>query len=208
MKILLTEQYSELITEMAAIKKVAQEIDDFFEMLKAHKNTFAYVYTANTMDGKLKKKFVNADGLTVENPMLGKLFKVTTYKFNFGRTYREAVNRKNPQWQVQNRREWNAKLQGFRMTEFNEKGDLFFTIADFTSKTRYFMLDDNSIPFEVTMNDIDGYLKPSSKTTKVSGSGVNFRKLNVNKIYRFNAGGKTWNNKIFLYPILDPILRK
>ena len=70
------------------------------------------------------------------------------------------------------------------------------------------MLDDNSIPFEVTMNDIDGYLKPSSKTTKVSGSGVNFRKLNVNKIYRFNAGGKTWNNKIFLYPILDPILRK
>lgn len=192
---------------MAAIKKVAQEIDDFFEMLKAHKNTFAYVYTANTMDSKLKKKFVNAEGQTVENPMLGKLFKVTTYKFNFGRTYREAVNGKNPQWQVQNRRGWNAKLQGFRMTEFNEKGDLFLTVADFTEKARYFMLDDNGVPFEVKMNDIEGYLKPSSKTTMIGNSGVNFRKLNVNKIYRFNAGGKTWNNKIFLYPVLSPVLQ-
>lgn len=207
MEILLTEQFSEAILEMAATKRIAQEIDDFFEMLNARKNTFAYAYTANTMDSKLKKNIVNADGISEINPMFGKLYKVTTYKFNFGRTYREAVNRKNPAWDVQIKNGYSEKVQGYKMVYFNAKGDLMFPIADFTSKSRYFMVDDANNIQEYKLDELKPYMKPSSTVQRQSSSGVNYKNINVDKIYKFNAGGKTWNNRVFIYTELLPALK-
>ena len=41
MKILSVNEYCQYLTEMAVVKKAAQEVDDFFEMLDPRNNTLA-----------------------------------------------------------------------------------------------------------------------------------------------------------------------
>lgn len=208
MKILLTEQYERLVTEMAATKRTAQEIDDFFEMLDAKKFTFAYAYTANVMDDKLRRYIIAEDGTKEVNPMYGKLYKVTKYKFNFGKTYREAVRMKNPQYQVQSRNVPYEKVQGYRCVYFSEKGNLMFPFCDYKDYTKYYLLDDSGNVSEVMFDSIKPYMQPSKTVERSRPSGVNCKSINVDKIYRLNAGGKTWSNRIFIYPFLIPVMEK
>ena len=55
MKILKVNEWCQYISEMAAVRRTAQQVDDFFDMLDPKRKAKAFVYYAKSMDGDLAK---------------------------------------------------------------------------------------------------------------------------------------------------------
>ena len=190
-------------------EKKLKELEDFFKVLDSKKCTFAYLYAANTLDSQLAKEMKDEEGNRVENPMFGKIFKVTTYKLHLNDSYKDVVKRNNPNWEVQSRSGDYEKVKGYEVY-FTKSGNLMLSISNFTSTSKYYMKEDDGSMKEIKLSEIQPYLKMSSslKFSKTqdnnnletsTGSGVQFRNINVDKIYKLNGGGKSWNNNSFLY---------
>lgn len=190
-------------------EKKLKELEDFFKVLDSKKCTFAYLYAANDLDSQLAKEIKDEEGNRVENPMFGKIFKVTTYKLHLNDSYKDVVKRENPDWEVQSRSGDYEKVKGYEVY-FTKSGNLMLSISNFTSTSKYYKKEDDGSIKEIKLSEIQPYLKMSSslKFSKTqdnnnlktsTGSGVQFRNINVDKIYKLNGGGRSWNNNSFLY---------
>lgn len=195
------------LTEFKEIVKniIKEEIDnklneavyeDFFYFLEDDPklNTFAYVYYVSNLNRYLAK--------AKSNPMYDRFIKVTKYEFRFGDTYKNAVTRKNPDYEFKQRKGEYTKVQGFSVLEFDKNGDEVLPIMPRKSKSIILVLneDKSKIIDNITTNDIKdkyeeyfigSFFKEKQETT----SGVDFRALKVKNIIKINAGGNTWYNK-------------
>lgn len=223
MKILKVNEWCQYLTEMAAIRTTAKQIDDFFEMLDAEKlYTQAHVYYAKSMDGDLAK---TTNGKRMPNPMLGRFFKTIHYKFQFGKEYQTEQKRKNPGIELNPNAPMNQEnrkpsglypVDGYKYIRQNKFGELVFPIIDYTViKTNYYMIDDDGNIVECDRDTVVPYMIPSKaypKPSKPSPYGfveVKQNSLHVDRIYMLNANKKTWKNvNGFQFPILAPFFKK
>lgn len=184
-----------------------KEIDDFFNMLEQDpkKNSFAYVYYVAPFDSSMNKTIKNNLGEKTPNPMYGKIFKNTVYLFNYGKTYKEAIEKKNPEWEIQKRSGNYEKVDGFSVLEFGKDGKLILPIADPIVKySSYIYYDGNELKL-ITKEELTPYL-PERKPYE-SASGVSFRNLNVDRVYKLSAGNAKWINSSFKFQELKEVLK-
>ena len=221
MKILKVNEWCQYITEMAAVRKAAKEVDDFFDMLDPRKNTKAFVYYAKSMDSDLAK---TTNGKRMPNPMLGRFFKYTVYCFTFGITYQEEMEKLNPGYslnpdapanQENPRKSGFFPVEGYKFVKQNKFGELNLPVLypSVYGKSRYFMIADDGQIVECDRDDVVPYMIPSKAYPKPAAPSqfnrVDMRSLYVDKIYMLNASGKTWKNRDgFLYPSLIPFFGK
>jgi hypothetical protein len=214
MKILNFADYTNHLNEMAAKKRVAEEVADFFRMFDTRKGTIAWVYYGNNLT-QYMPKYVKLNGVKQPNPMLGRIFKISAYKFKMGREYYENLEKKVPGYSLdpnapinqENRRPpvWDRLPEPAAPCAQNIKtGEVGLPIVEpKTAWSKWIMIDDTGKPVEVEYADVQPYLKASKSSSR------DYKMLYVNKIYKFNAGGKSWTNKdTFLYPILVPFFGK
>ncbi len=176
-----------------------EDIDDFFNFLEVdpHSNTISYLYYVSTLDGYLSKP--------KENPMVGKFIKVTRYKFNYGQTYKRAVELKNPEYTLQKRSGEYTKVQGYSVIERDARGEECFPIVPKESKSSILVLDENDNVIDiVSTKDLkekyQQFFRPSFfGDIKQSSSGSDFRALKARSIIKISAGGKTWTNPHFKF---------
>jgi len=178
----------------------ADEILDFFNFIEndPRLNTIATVNYTSTLDVYLAK--------SKTNPMLGKFLKFTKYEFRFGQTYDRAVELKNPEWIIQQRKGEFEKVQGYKVLEFDKSGNLVLPIIPTKVISSVIkVLDENgNIKEEISMAQIKEkygeFFRPSFFEPKAnSGSGIDFRLLKVDNISKIAAGGKVWINPHFKY---------
>ena len=187
-------------------------VDDFFELMDMDpgKETFATAYYVCDMNSKFNKFYIDASGNKDFNPMIGRGWKLITYQFNFGRSYSEAVGRKNPTWLVQQRNTEVNKVDGYKMIEFDKNGNMKMPIADFkVLSTKFFYLEDDGTYRETSEAEFKPYYSASAlKPRPSSGSGVNFVALFVDKIVRLSAKKCVWMNPYFKYKDILPYITK
>lgn len=216
MKILKVNEWCQHINEMATVRRTAQQVDDFFDMLDPKRKAKAFVYYAKSMDGDLAK---TTNGKRMPNPMLGRFFKTVTYCFDFGRTYMEEMERLNPGYglnpdapinQEKPRSSGFFPVEGYKFIKQNKNGELCLPIINpqVYGKAVYYMIADDGELVECDRDDIVPYMTPSKANPKPytpssQFNRVDMRSLYVDKIYMLNADKKTWTNTNgFLYPIL------
>lgn len=187
--------------ELENFNKLNEDIyEDFFYFLEDDPklNTFAYVYYVSNLNRYLAK--------AKSNPMVDRFIKITKYKFRFGDTYKNAVLRKNPDYEFQQRRGEYTKVQGFSVLEFDKNGDEVLPIMPLKSDSIILVLneDKNKIIDKIRMNEIQNkyqefFIGSFFKEKQESTSGVDFRALKVKNIIKINAGGNNWYNKFLDY---------
>jgi hypothetical protein len=177
---------------------------DFLKQMPK-RGSFGYVYY--TAEIPLNRTYVDEDGNKKPNPILGKLFKNTVFKFQFDKSYKRAVEIKNEKtgddYQVGARQAVYKDVEGYNMLLDGPKG-LYFPIVFDDAKTdqnaNYMLLNDNGSFDVVSKAEIQKYLKPVSGTSTY----INYRSLIVQKIFRIKAGGRTFDNPEFPYQYLGP----
>jgi hypothetical protein len=194
-----------LLKEEALINEV--EVDDFFNFIERDPrlNTFSYVYYASTLDRFLAKR--------TSNPFVGRFIKLSRYKFMFGQTYVRATEIKNPEWIVQQRSGEYQKVQGYNVLETDKGGNLGLPIVPLETKSKILFVGDGGKVHEIEKNQLltwareSGYEQffiPSFWAEKdpeapPTGSGIPYRALKLDSIYRIAAGGAEWRNPHFKY---------
>jgi len=219
MKILNVSQYTQKLNEMAAAKRVAEEIGDFFRTLEAKKGTFAYLYYGNSWDAYMPKK-VELNGVKQPNPMFGRIFKLSSYRFQAGKEYYARLEQLFPGYMYdpnspvnqENRRKtgWVSMPDPAKPCVQSEKtGEVALPVVEpKTNWTKWIMINDAGDPVEVEYADVLPYIK-EKKDSSSSTFHLDYKKFYVNKIYMLNSGGTTWkNNNDFLYPVLAPFFNK
>lgn len=220
MKILNVADYTVKMNEMAAQKRVAEEIGDFFRMLDMKKGTMAYVYYGNDWSAYMNKK-IELNGIKQPNPMLGRIFKISAYRFQAGKEYYERLEQLYPGSTLdpnapvnqENRRRtgWLSLPDPAKPCQENEKtGEIALPVIEpKTVWSKWIMIDDKGTPVEVEYADVLPYIKAPKPSASSATPHVDIKKLYVNKIYMLNGGGKTFTNTTnFLYPILAPFFNK
>ena len=216
MKILNVADYTNHLNEMAAKKRVAEEVADFFKMFETRKGTQAWMYYGNDWTPYMPNK-VELNGVKQPNPMFGRIFKISAYNFMMGREYYETLEKKVPGYSLdpnaqinqENKRSsgWHRLPEPAAPCAENIKtGEIGLPIIEpKTAWSKWIMIDDTGKPVEVEYADVQPYLKVPKPSTSTSPYHLDYKMFYVNKIYQFNAGGKSWTNKdTFLYPILAP----
>lgn len=230
MNILNVSQYTNLLLEMAARKRVVEEISDFFRMFETQSSTIAYVYYANGDPSKLSNKTCIIGGVKQPNPMYGRIFKLNSYRFLMNREYQDTLRKKYPEIEYdpnapinQEKKTkdgkaietpWVSLSDPGRPCVLNVKNNevALPLVEPKTMWTKWVILNDHGDFVEVDKNDIRDYLKPlffEPKKESTSPYAMDYKKLYVNKIFKLNAGGKSWtNNQDFLYPTLVDFFKK
>ncbi len=220
MKILNVSQLTKKLNEMAAVKRMAEEVADFFRMFETKMTTIAYMYYGNDWSAYMPKK-VELNGIKQPNPMLGRVFKLSAYRFMMGREYYDTLEKKVPGYSLdpnapvnqENRRSsgWKRLPEPAAPCMENIKsGEVGLPIVEpKTVWTKWVMIDDKGNPVEVDYADVQPYLKEPKESTSTSPYHLDYKMFYANKIYQFNAGGKSWTNtNTFLYPFLAPFFKK
>lgn len=178
-----------------------EEFTDFFNFMEQdpQKNTFAYAYYLYPT--KQNKNIVGEDGKKIPNPYFGRILKYKQIKYNFGDTYSRAIERTNPDYVSQSERKGNyEKVQGFEGLLETGKSGLYMPIIPKSEISKYFV-EENGIWTEKPYEEISKYIaKPSSYS---GGSGVKYKQLLVDRIYKLAAKGNTFNNPNFMYKDLN-----
>lgn len=221
MKILNVSDYTQHLNEMAAVTKTAEEIGDFFRALEMKKGTIAYIYYGNDFTPYLPKK-IELNGVKQPNPMLGRIYKLSSYRFQAGLEYYERLGQLFPDFDLdpnapinqENRRRsgWISMPDPAKPCQQNEK-TLEVALPIVEPKTvwsQWVMIDDTGKPVAVEYADVQPYMKPPKPDTASENTNhVDYKRFCVNKIYMLNGGGKTWPNKFtFMYPFLAPFFKK
>jgi hypothetical protein len=168
--------------------------EDFFYFIEndPRLNTFAYIYYLSSLDRYLSKP--------KSNPMFGKFYKLSRYKFRFGDTYKNAVERKNPEYQFKKRSGEYVKIEGYNVLERDSKGDEVLPIIPLETKSKVIVFDENNQKKETILvselkEKYSDYFINSFLTGKSeSSSGVDFRALKIKNTIKINAGGHSWIN--------------
>lgn len=186
-----------MIKEIGVLKEV-QQMDDFFYFIEndPRLNTFSYVYYTSLLDRGLAKKSTN--------PMVGKFIKNTRYKFSFGQTYGRAVEIKNPEHEMQQRKGDYDKVDGYKVLETDRNGNLVLPIVPLQTKSNILVLDESgNLKEKIESSQIQEkyghFFQPSFFNRSGSSSGVDFRPLKVDSISKISAGGAVWENPNFIY---------
>lgn len=196
----MSDDFDELIEKI----KGSSIIDFLKQMPKNAKGKIGYVfYTAPVA---VNKFYIDDDGLKKPNPMVGKLFKNTAYKFRFDHSYKRAVEIKNEKtgddYEIGARQSSYSDVEGYNML-LSGKSGLYFPIVLENPKTdqssNYMILNDTGGYDIVSKDEIKKYLKPVSGSTY-----VDYRSLIVQRVYRINASTRTFNNPEFPYEYLGP----
>jgi hypothetical protein len=183
--------------ELENTNKLNEDVyEDFFYFLEDDPklNTFAYVYYVSNLNRYLAK--------AKSNPMLDRFIKISKYQFRFGDTYKNAVLRKNPDYEFQQRKGEYTKVQGFSVLEFDRNGDEVLPIMPLKSDSIILVLneDKTKIIDKIKTRDIqtkysEYFIGSFFKEKQETASGVEFRALKVKNIIKINAGGNNWFNK-------------
>lgn len=188
------------------IKKIkGSSILDFLkQMPKSTKGKYGYVsYTAPVL---VNKSYNDVDGLKKPNPMLGKLFKNTLYKFRFDYSYKRAVQIKNEKtendYEVGPRQSSYSDVEGYNML-LSGKSGLYFPIVlekpETDQSSNYMILNDAGGYDVVSKDEIRKYLPVIKSSTY-----VDYRSLIVQRVYRIKAGKRIFDNPEFPYEYLGP----
>jgi len=219
MKILNISAYTQHLQEMAATDKTVTVIHDFFAALeKLKKGTIVYVYYANDFTPYLPKFIKHEDGTKEPNPMLNRLYKLSTYRFQAGKEYYAQLEKLFPGYmydpnspvnqEKQPNRPWEPLPPGGKPCQKNKKnGEIALPVVDSkTTWTQYVMVDETGNYVPVDYETVQPYMKPPKPST---GIPVTYKMLYVNKIYMLNGGGQSCpNTYTFLYPFLKPFFKK
>ena len=83
----------------------AEEVNDFFKFLRNNprKGTKASIQYISTLNRNLAKPKTN--------PMVNRFIKLTKYMFNWEETYKDRVQRTNPDWELQKRKGDYTKME-------------------------------------------------------------------------------------------------
>lgn len=191
----------DLLKEGTLINEV--EENDFFNFIERDPrlNTFSYVYYASTLDRFMAKP--------KNNPFMGRFVKLTRYKFQFGQTYVRATEIKNPEWVVQKRNGEYQKVQGYNVLETDKNGNLGLPIVPLETKSKILFVGDGGSIHEIDKTQLLTWARASGfeeffipsfwKEYEPSGSGIDYRALKLDSIYRIAAGGAEWRNPHFKY---------
>jgi len=177
---------------------------DFLENMPK-RGSFGYIfYTAPV---SVNKFYINDNGEKELNPMAGKLFKNTVFKFQFDKSYSRAVEIKNEKtgddYEVGARNSGYKDVEGYNML-LSGKSGLYFPIVldDFRTdqNSNYALMNDAGNYEVVSKEEIQKYLKPVSGTSTF----VDYRSLIVQRVFQIRAGGRTFINSEFPYEYLGP----
>jgi hypothetical protein len=179
-------------------------IVDFLQQMP-RRGSYGYVYY--TAEIPVNKNYIDDDGVKKPNPLVGKLYKNTVFKFQFDKSYTRAVEIKNEKtgddYEVGARKAAFSSVEGYNMLLNGPKG-LYFPIVLDNPKSdqsaNYMLMNDNGGFDVVSKEEIKKYLKPVSGTSTY----VNYRSLIVQKIFKIKAGGRVFNNSEFPYQYLGP----
>jgi hypothetical protein len=179
-------------------------IVDFLQQMP-RRGSYGYVYY--TAEIPVNKNYIDDDGVKKPNPLVGKLYKNTVFKFQFDKSYTRAVEIKNEKtgddYEVGARKAAFSSVEGYNMLLNGPKG-LYFPIVLDNPKSdqsaNYMLMNDNGGFDVVSKEEIKKYLKPVSGTSTY----VNYRSLIVQKIYKIKAGGRSFDNPEFSYEYLGP----
>ena len=174
--------------------------DDFFKFIENNpqKGSNATVEYASFLNAKLAKP--------KSNPMVNKFIKFTKYNIDWGKTYKEDVMRKNPDWDIQKRKggytEFGGGYNGLKLDR-NQKE--VFDIVPINPKSLIIVLDDNGkvidqLKSRELKDKYEQYFQPSFFKKYTSGSGSTLRALKLAAINRIAAGGKVWLNNSLIEP--------
>jgi hypothetical protein len=186
-KLIVEEEYKEdIITE--------DVYDDFFYFIEndPRLNTFAYIYYLSSLDRYLSKP--------KNNPMLGKFYKLSKYKFRFGDTYKNAVVRKNPEYEFQKRSGEYIKIEGYNVLERDAKGDEVLPIMPLDTKSTVIVFDEENKKketisvSELKKNYSEYFINSFLTGNYEPSSGVDFRALKIKNTIKISAGGNVWMN--------------
>ncbi len=183
---------------------VKEAINDFFNFLETdpRKGSFATVYYTAPYSSPFNKFYVDENGEKQLNPYRGKVYKHQYIQFNFGETYKRAVERNNPDWEMQQRKGEFEKLGGYDVIEAGKNG-LYLPVIPKNNKSAYSVVDENGNHELVDYETLKPYM--AVRKAYEPGSGVNFRLLLVDRIYKLRAGGgKEWVNPHFTETYVGP----
>jgi hypothetical protein len=189
-------------------EKEIKEVDDFFNMLEVDPpiNSFAFVYYLSPLDsGKMNKSYINSDGVKELNPMYGKIYKNSVFQFNYGKTYSSKVLKLNPDYQFSEPKGKSEKVDGYTVLRIGNDGKLMLPIADPKIKHVSYIYYGGKIDREISEDELKIYLP--KRNISVSSSGVDYRNLNVDRIYKLSAGKHVWLNPHFQYKELKNELK-
>jgi len=171
----------------------AEEVNDFFKFLENNpqKESMASLQYISKLDRSLAKPKTN--------PMVGRFLKLTKYMFRWDDTYKAAVERTNPDWEIQQRKGDYTNVEGFSVVKRDKQGDEVVDIIPQGPKSIILVLDENGgVVDKVLPKDMQEkygeFFQPSFFTPYTGGSGTPFRALKLYAINRLAAGGKVWDN--------------
>lgn len=172
-----------------------ETVDDFFKFLARDpgNNTMASVYYTSPV--KFNKFIKTEEGKEI-NPFYDKVLKNQRYTFMWGETYKDAVERTNPDHEFGQRRGTYEKLDGFKVTETGKSGLYLSIVPKGSFDAKYGIQTDNGYE-DISKDEFQSYLPQTNY--KPSSSGQDFRPLIVDRIYKIKAGGNEWVNPHYTY---------
>lgn len=176
--------------------------NDLFKFLEQDPRSMTQgsAYYVHSMDSYMNKNIIGSDGLKVPNPMYGKLYKNTRFMFKWEQTYNKAMSRVNPE-HVMGKRSGNyEKIDGYSVLESGKSG-LYLPIVPTGSESLFSVLEDGKFSL-IDKAEAYKYLRPISGGSV--GSGVDFRPLIIDRVYKLTGGGNVWINPNFKLQYLGP----
>jgi hypothetical protein len=205
----LRKRVNQLLTE--------EKIDDFFKFLAKDPNnksmasvmytnpvkvnkfifkTNTDVITASSADPNFAQSMLDAS-VKVPNPMFDKLYKNTRFMFRWQDTYKQAMDRVNPEHEMGERRGIYDKVEGFEVLEMGKSG-LYLPIIPTGSESTYSVFDNGQWS---TISKEEAY-QYMPKASGVNPNAIPMRALIVDRIYKIKSGGHEWLNPHFKYKYL------
>jgi hypothetical protein len=176
-----------------------EKIDDFFKFLAKDPNNKSMASVSYTNPVKVNKFILDDQGIKVPNPMLDKLYKNSRFMFRWQDTYKNAMDRVNPEHVMGQRSGTYDKVQGFEVLEMGKSG-LYLPIIPTGSESTYSVLEDGNWR-PISKEEAYKYMPPQRESEP---SAVQMRALIVDRIYKIKSGGHEWSNPHFKFKYLGP----
>lgn len=185
---------SSKINKIIMNKKQEDNIGDFFNTLKSNncEETTAYVYYASPL--KMNKTYLNENSKQ-QNPIVDKVIKYKTIKFNYGDTFKDAVLKINPDYEFKGQRAIYEKVDGSDILTIGKNG-LYLPILPLSSESSYKLKFNDEIMFTIKYEEIKKFI-PEIKERK-SDVPI-FNQLLVSRISKIESDINFWINYDFEY---------